>query len=616
MKYLPWSLFLFLASSAWAQGQLLPTETLPDPGTLWVDPAFGEDPFFGFSAGTVIDRAAVWFDEQLLGDGQAFQRRIDEFAGRPRSELRTDVVRTLKHISTQSFAAARSALDQLEAEGKISNVRQNWIINGFTCELHAGGLEGLQTVPGVKNIFRGLPLAPGTPTERGPRFVPPEENPPLDPRQHGRTWHLELIQAARVWDELNVFGKGVLNVIHDFGFRLDVPPLTQNLYRNPDEIADNGLDDDGNGYADDYHGYNFQYDSPVINTGTPNARGIIHGNVVTGLIAGGLFVGSNVVAGVAPRSQWAGVIALPGFELAIEWAIEHGADTYTMSFSLPNLRELRSHWRKVMEHGTLAGMYFVSGAGNFANPNNSNFAPVPVQMRTPEDIPGAVFSVAGVSNGLSRPSFSSQGPVAWQTAHYQDSTVAKPDFATFNVGLPYINSDGRLLSGVNGNSVAGPHLTGVMALMLAADPDLLPWDAMDILKTTATDILETGYDFQSGYGLVNAYEAVKEVLARKQSQVSTEEEPQMPASKLVLHPNYPNPFHTQTTIRYRVEHPSFVTLKIYDLLGREVAAPVAAWHTVGTHEVTFEAQGLPGGLYFYRLQTNTTMLSKLMTRVR
>ncbi len=106
MKYLPWSLFLLLASSAWAQGQLLPTETLPDPGTLWVDPAFGEDPFFGFSAGTVIDRAAVWFDEQLLGDGQAFQRKVDEFAGQSRSELRTNVVRTLKHISFRGLPLA------------------------------------------------------------------------------------------------------------------------------------------------------------------------------------------------------------------------------------------------------------------------------------------------------------------------------------------------------------------------------------------------------------------------------------------------------------------------------------------------------------------------------
>lgn len=93
-------------------------------------------------------------------------------------------------------------------------------------------------------------------------------------------------------------------------------------------------------------------------------------------------------------------------EAAVQWAIEHNADTYSMSFSMPGLGEYRSHWRKVMEHGSFCGVYFVSGAGNFAQS-----AKVPVQMRTPEDIPEVVFAAAGVQRNLSRTPFSSKGPV-------------------------------------------------------------------------------------------------------------------------------------------------------------------------------------------------------------
>ncbi len=73
---------------------------------------------------------------------------------------------------------------------------------------------------------------------------------------------------------------------------------------------------------------------------------------------------------------------------------------------MPGLGEYRSHWRKVMEHGSFCGVYFVSGAGNFAQS-----AKVPVQMRTPEDIPEVVFAAAGVQRNLSRTPFSSKGPV-------------------------------------------------------------------------------------------------------------------------------------------------------------------------------------------------------------
>jgi hypothetical protein len=188
-----------------------------------------------------------------------------------------------------------------------------------------------------------------------------------------------------------------------------------------------------------------------------------------------------------------------------------------MSFSSPGLADRRSHWRKVLEHGSLCGIYFASGAGNFGQEGSRGYAPVPVQMRTPEDIPNVVFASTGVHRDLSKTAFASKGPVLWQLDHYQEGLVQKPEVCAFNHQLPKPSLDGGHKPGdyVNGNSLAGPMLCASIAILLSADAELLPWDLMEVLTSTATDIADPGVDFETGYGLINVYRAVKEVLRRK-----------------------------------------------------------------------------------------------------
>lgn len=69
-----------------------------------------------------------------------------------------------------------------------------------------------------------------------------------------------------------------------------------------------------------------------------------------------------------------------------------------------------------------------------------------------------------------------------------------------------------------------------------------------------------------------------------------------------LSQNYPNPFNPVTTIRYSVAHGSAVTLKLYDVLGREVALIENGYKAAGTYKVEFDASGLSSGIYFYRLE--------------
>jgi hypothetical protein len=83
--------------------------------------------------------------------------------------------------------------------------------------------------------------------------------------------------------------------------------------------------------------------------------------------------------------------------------------------------------------------------------------------------------------------------------------------------------------------------------------------------------------------------------------------------KFSLKQNYPNPFNPVTTIGYQIPKQSYVTLKVFDLLGREVATLVNSVEQAGNKSVNFIAGNLESGVYYYRLQAgNYTETRKLV----
>jgi hypothetical protein len=83
-----------------------------------------------------------------------------------------------------------------------------------------------------------------------------------------------------------------------------------------------------------------------------------------------------------------------------------------------------------------------------------------------------------------------------------------------------------------------------------------------------------------------------------------------------LSQNFPNPFNPSTTIRYALPHESNVVLKVYDLLGREIQTLVEERQTAGFYEVTFEAKGLPSGMYLYKLSAASFVQVRRMLLLR
>ena len=88
-----------------------------------------------------------------------------------------------------------------------------------------------------------------------------------------------------------------------------------------------------------------------------------------------------------------------------------------------------------------------------------------------------------------------------------------------------------------------------------------------------------------------------------------------PAS-YTLSQNYPNPFNPSTTISFSIPAKWFVSLKVYDILGREVAVLVSEQLSAGNHSRLWNAEGLPSGVYFYRLQAGSFTETKKLILLR
>jgi hypothetical protein len=80
--------------------------------------------------------------------------------------------------------------------------------------------------------------------------------------------------------------------------------------------------------------------------------------------------------------------------------------------------------------------------------------------------------------------------------------------------------------------------------------------------------------------------------------------------------NYPNPFNPTTKIKYQIPELSFVTLKVFDVLGSEVATLVNEEKLIGNYEIEFDAQELTSGIYFYELQAGSFVETKKMVLMK
>jgi len=103
---------------------------------------------------------------------------------------------------------------------------------------------------------------------------------------------------------------------------------------------------------------------------------------------------------------------------------------------------------------------------------------------------------------------------------------------------------------------------------------------------------------------------------KTQSQPTSVEDYSNIPQRFELYQNYPNPFNPETIIRFDLPENQFVSLKVYDLHGREVNKLVNNFLKAGSHEIKFDASNLPSGIYFYQIVTPKFTNTKKMILVK
>lgn len=102
---------------------------------------------------------------------------------------------------------------------------------------------------------------------------------------------------------------------------------------------------------------------------------------------------------------------------------------------------------------------------------------------------------------------------------------------------------------------------------------------------------------------------------RGQTVTAVESKDNIP-SDFVLGQNYPNPFNPTTTIKYQLREDGFVTIKVFNVLGKEIAILVNREQSAGNQEVKFDGSKLASGIYFYRMQSGSFSQTKKLIMLK
>lgn len=153
-----------------------------------------------------------------------------------------------------------------------------------------------------------------------------------------KQWYLQQIRAEEAWEK-TTGSKQVVVAVIDTAVDIDHEDLRGNIWTNPNEVAGNGIDDDGNGFIDDIHGWNFVDDSAELR---PNAEdrqeAFVHGTLVASLIG----AEGNNSRGIAGVAWHVSIMPLVGLDAsgsgstvdvanAVNYAVLHGADIINLS---------------------------------------------------------------------------------------------------------------------------------------------------------------------------------------------------------------------------------------------------------------------------------------------
>ncbi len=276
----------------------------------------------------------------------------------------------------------------------------------------------------------------------------------------GENWGADLVKAPEVWAK-GYTGQDIVVAVVDTGVDRNHSDLSNNIWQNTKEIAGNGKDDDGNGYTDDVYGWNFVNN----NNNTLDVYG--HGTHVSGIIAG--VKNDFGVTGIAYDAKIMPIKVIgddgygddSGVAQGIRYAVNNGANIINLSLTsdAPN-----SDMESAIEYAANKGVIVVMAAGNSSGSEPIYPAPYAKNWGLAVGAIDKYQEMADLSNQAGTDT------LAYVTAPGMEVYSTFPS-----------NEYGYQ----NGTSMATPHVTGVIALMLNAKKDLTDTQVRQIVTTTA-----------------------------------------------------------------------------------------------------------------------------------
>lgn len=396
-------------------------------------------------------------------------------------------------------------------------------------------------------------------------------------------WYFDYIKAEEAWS-IATGNSDIKIAIVDDANRYTHEDLADNVWHNPNEIADNQIDDDNNGYIDDVNGWdaadNDNDPAPPENLGLFGEMGFTHGTHCSGIAAGvtnngiGIASISYNVSYIPVKCVEDGSFFPLGIQAAAEgfdYAIAAGADVISMSFGGPQA-ETFTTLETLIATAHDMGIVIVAAAGNDGDET----------INYPANFDN-VIAVGATSENDSVASFSQRGDFI---------DVMAPGgqiYSTLAHSTPYDYQDGT--------SMACPLVAGICALMLSYDNSFTPEQITECLKNSCDNIdnLNPNLIGKIGAGRVNAYAA----LQCMQSSIGFNE-----TQKETDWAIYPNPANTIITFKSLMPAKN---ISICNILGKKIFEQ----NLDNQYQQTINTQEFPEGIYIVNvLLDNYTIKSK------
>lgn len=381
----------------------------------------------------------------------------------------------LKVLRDKSDLSQRE-LRKILKRAKIKKIKPLWLINALAVTLPMEMVEQLALLPSVDSIRLDSTLA--LPETQAVGSAPAE-------------WNLNTINANQLWSS-GFTGQGA--VIASIG---------------------TGIDAEHQDLAGKYRGGNNSWYDPNGEHAVPHdVSG--HGTQTMGLMVGGDAGGSSI--GVAPGAQWiaakvyndAGVASYSAIHQGFQWLLDPDSDFETddapdvvngsWGFDI-FLNQCFTEFQPDIQALKTAEVAVVFSAGNEGPNYSTSMSPANYSETT---------SVGAVDMNLAIASFSSSGPSACGGEVYPK--IVAPGVFVRTADLTFGGLFPDTYTYASGTSFAAPHVAGSYALLKSAFPDATLAELESALQQTALDLMTTGPDNDSGYGLVNVSAAYDQLL--------------------------------------------------------------------------------------------------------